>query len=250
MGVMRLCLASTRRASVLRGRSPCASVGTAQRGVRAMTRRTRSGPTRRSRFSQSFSVKPGLMLRMTRLGRYRSKSDLPNGLSSAIRARVPVVSRCSGAKSTKVPGGEPAPICMTSAGTCAAMPSRSTASGTARSSVAPGGGVAVSRTGSFSTSDKMASASVSVLSTVLPPGRVIRTWLRLSSSSVSADRVSRSRQSRGYFALAILPVVRLTTARRRSPARPVRVTVLTATSWPSIDLTGYRRSLITIPTMA
>ena len=49
-----------------------------------------------------------------------------------MRPSVEVVSRCSGAKSTKVPGGEPVPISLTSKGTCALMPARSTASGTAR----------------------------------------------------------------------------------------------------------------------
>ena len=163
-----------------------------------------------------------------------------------MRSSVAVVSKWSGAKSTKVPGGAPAPISMSSAGTWAFIPSRSTASGTARSSDAPGGGVAVSVTGSFSSADRTSSMSVSVLQTVFPPGSVIRA----ASSTASADSVSRSRHSLGYFALATLPVRRLTTARRRSRARPWWLTSLASRSSPSIDLTGYRRSAVTVPSMS
>ena len=71
-----------------------------------------------------------------------------------MRSSVAVVIRCSGAKSTKVPGGAAAPISISVAATWAFIPSRSTASGTARSSVAPGGGVSVSVTGWPSTADR------------------------------------------------------------------------------------------------
>src|ERR1039457_6201102 len=164
-----------------------------------------------------------------------------------MRSKVEVVSRCSGAKSTKVPGGEPAPISLTSQGTCALMQARSTASGTARSSAAAGGRVAVSVTGSSSSSDRTVSTSASVLQTVLPPGKVIRT--ASSGAAAEAEAVSRSRQSRGYLALAILPVVRLTTASQRSLATPVQLTSVASTSSPSIDLTGYRRRAPTVPSM-
>ena len=69
MALILLWPAGTRSASVSRGRFPCSRVGMAQRGVRAMTRTTRSGPMRRSRPVQSFSVNPGSPVRMTMLGR-------------------------------------------------------------------------------------------------------------------------------------------------------------------------------------
>jgi hypothetical protein len=86
----------------------------------------------------------------------------------------------------------------------------------------------------------------SVLHTVSPPGKVIRAT---ESSRASADRVSMSRHNRGYFALATLPVRRLTTARRRSRASPLRLTSASARSSPSMDLTGYRRTTVTVPSM-
>src|SRR5690242_11132327 len=162
-----------------------------------------------------------------------------------MRSSVAVVIRCSGAKSTKVPGGAAAPISISVAATWAFIPSRSTASGTARSSAAPGGGVSVSVTGWPSTADRTSSTPGSVLDTVFPPGSVIRA----ASSRASADKVSMSRHSRGYFALATLPVRRLTTARRRSLASPPRLTSAASRSSPSMDLTGYRRSTVTVPSM-
>src|SRR5690348_8629507 len=163
-----------------------------------------------------------------------------------MRSSVSVVSRCSGAKSTKVPGGAAAPSSISVAGTSAFIPSRSTASGTARSSVAPSGGVPVRVTGWPSSPDKISSTPGSVLITVFPSGRVIRA---VASSRASADRVSMSRHSRGYFALATLPVRRLTTARRRSLARPLRLTSAASRSSPSMDLTGYRRKTVTVPSI-
>ena len=163
-----------------------------------------------------------------------------------MRSSVAVVIRCSGAKSTKVPGGAAAPSSISVAGTSAFIPSRSTASGTARSSVAPGGGVPVSVTGWSSSADRTSSTPGSVLDTVFPPGRVIRA---VASSRASADRVSMSRHSRGYFALATLPVRLLTTARRRSLASPLRLTSASSRSSPSMDLTGYRRKTVTVPSM-
>src|SRR5690242_2027350 len=163
-----------------------------------------------------------------------------------MRSSVAVVSRCSGAKSTKVPGGVAAPSSTSVAGTSAFIPSRSTASGTARSSVAPSGGVPVSVTGWPSSPDRTSSTPGSVLDTVFPSGRVIRA---VASSRASADRVSMSRHSRGYLALATLPVRRLTTARRRSLARPLRLTSAASRFSPSMDLTGYRRKTVTVPSI-
>src|SRR5689334_14080227 len=162
-----------------------------------------------------------------------------------MRSSVAVVIRCSGAKSTKVPGGAAAPISISVAATWAFIPSRSTASGTARSSAAPGGGVSVSVTGWPSTADSTSSTPGSALDTAFPPGSVNRA----ASSTAAADRVSMPRHSRGYFALATLPVRRLTTARRRSLARPLRLTSAASRFSPSMDLTGYRRKTVTVPSI-
>jgi hypothetical protein len=73
----------------------------------------------------------------------------------------------------------------------------------------------------------------SVLTMAVPSGKAIFT-----SGPEAAASLSMSRHSRGFLALAILPVSRCTTPSTRSPSRPRPVTRQASTFSPSIDLTG------------
>ncbi|GHJ55020.1 hypothetical protein Nm8I071_43270 [Nonomuraea sp. TT08I-71] len=77
---------------------------------------------RSSRPGQSFSSNPGPAVSSTRCGRYRTGSTTPDGGSVPTRRSVAVVTRCTGAKSTKPPGGAAAPSRPPSTGTGTATP--------------------------------------------------------------------------------------------------------------------------------
>ncbi len=73
----------------------------------------------------------------------------------------------------------------------------------------------------------------SVLAIAVPSGKAIFT-----SGPETAASLSMARHSRGFLALATLPVWRCTRPSTRSPARPRPVTSQARRSSPSIDLTG------------
>ena len=143
--------------------------------------------------------------------------------------------------STKLPPGVPCAISRVGAATSASTPCSRTSSGSGRSTSAPAGRVALRCTARPSRAPSRASTSGSSASTAVPSGSVIRT----AGPPVARHR-SRSRQSRGCFAVATRPVAVSISASARSPTTPPGSSVSRARSSPSIDLTGWRRSAVIV----
>ena len=98
--------------------------------------------------------------------------------------------------------------------------------------------------------DSRLSTSTSSLLTVDPSASSMRTAAPdLGSSSYVARKPSSGSHSRGCFALATLPVSMSTSPQARSPRMPLSVMSTAAGCSPSIDFTGKRLSVFTVPTV-